>query len=333
MKFRTAEVVFDGHPDKLCDQISDAILDAYLAEDPDSRVAIETMGGHGKLVIMGEVTSKANIEIEEIASQVYSDLGYKDEIGIFTNVVKQSPDIAQGVDDGGAGDQGIMVGYATNETEEMLPKELVLARKLAKAVSKFKGYGPDGKCQVTLNDKGEVETVVLSVQTTKTPIGQSVVEKILDHKIKEYYFNPTGKFEVGGLIADTGLTGRKLVVDNYGPQIPLGGGAFSGKDPSKVDRSAAYMARYLAKRMVKEFDLDNALVKIAYSIGVAEPVMVTVQGKKMDRTVNINIGGLKNIPDLTPQGIIKFLDLKRPIYQETAKWGHFGNKNFKWEQI
>jgi S-adenosylmethionine synthetase len=319
---KTAECVFPGHPDKICDQISDAILDECLKQDPSSRVAIETMGGHGIISVTGELTTNAYVDIKEVAERVYKDLGYDDEVGLQVNVVSQSPEISQGVDTGGAGDQGIMVGYATKETETMMPLEYELARKLAKGVAKMKGYGPDGKCQVTVDGK-KIKTVVLSVQTKEKPIEKTVVEKILGESCENYYFNPTGKFEIGGFEADTGLTGRKLAVDNYGPQIPIGGGAFSGKDPSKVDRSAAYMARHIAKWHLSKTDENEALVKIAYSIGIAEPVMVTINGE--ERT---------DLPfDLTPRGIIKFLDLKRPIYQESAMWGHFGSDGFSWEKV
>jgi S-adenosylmethionine synthetase len=332
---RTAECTFPGHPDKVCDQISDAILDDCLKQDPDSRVAIEVMGGHGIITITGELTTKAFCYMDRIAKDVYKKLGYTDEIGVTVNVVSQSPDISQGVDTGGAGDQGIMVGYATSETESQMPLEYDLARKLADDISGDDVFGPDGKCQVTVDDKGNVETVVLSVQT---PVGsdevvpQDYVEKVLGRKIKNYHFNPTGKFEVGGFAADTGLTGRKLAVDNYGPQVPIGGGAFSGKDPSKVDRSAAYMARYLARFvLLANPEAKVALVKLAYSIGIAEPVMVSVEvdGTQYPAMSDILLSQF----DLTPQGIITFLDLKRPIYQETAELGHFGKEIFKWEQV
>lgn len=319
---KTAEVVFPGHPDKVCDQISDAILDDCLKQDPDSRVAIETMGGHGIITITGELTTKAFCYMDRIAKSVYRDIGYTDEVGVTVNVVSQSPDISQGVDTGGAGDQGIMVGYATRETESMMPLEYELARTLAKNVAEKEGYGPDGKCQVTINSAGNIETVVLSVQTLEKDIEKKEIESWLG-KVKNYHFNPTGKFEIGGFEADAGLTGRKLAVDNYGPQIPIGGGAFSGKDPSKVDRSAAYMARHIAKWYLSENDgFDEALVKIAYSIGIAEPVMVTINGEDADPPF-----------DLTPKGIIKFLDLKKPIYKKTASLGHFGRDNFSWEEI
>lgn len=318
---RTAEAVSPGHPDKISDQISDAILDAYLTVDPDARVAVEVMGGHGKLYICGEVTSKVKIdksEISRIAKQVYKEIGYNDSLKVQVHLVQQSPDIAQGVDTGGAGDQGIMVGYACNDNEEMIPQELYLARKILKEVLAL-GYGPDGKSQVTLDDDGKITQVVVSVQHPENiPLGliETSVWKRLDIHIPYDYnliVNGTGKFVIGGFQGDTGLTGRKIVQDAYGPQVPVGGGAFSGKDPSKVDRSAAYMARSMAVDWVKKGYGDKSIVKIAYSIGIAEPLMVTINGK----SVAVNSG-------LTPKEIIDYLDLKKPIYRKTAEWGAFG---------
>lgn len=330
---KTAEVVFPGHPDKICDQIADAILDDCLTQDPDSRVAIEVMGGHGIITITGELTTKAFCYMDRIAKKVYKDLGYTDEIGVTVNVVSQSPDIAQGVDTGGAGDQGIMVGYATNETESQMPLEYDLARKVADYIAKkYDGIlGPDGKCQVTLTDDNVIDTLIISAQKKERYLDptKQEIEEHLGRTILNYHFNPTGKFEIGGFAADTGVTGRKLAVDNYGPQVPIGGGAFSGKDPSKVDRSAAYMARYLAKAALAMCPTGRtALVKIAYSIGIAEPVMVSVEINGEDDVQGAEY--LKSAFDLTPQGIIKFLDLKRPIYQKTASAGHFG-RGFKWD--
>jgi S-adenosylmethionine synthetase len=312
---RTAECVSPAHPDKICDQISDAILDDILKQDPDARVAIETMGGHGIITITGELTTKAYCYMDRIAKKVYKELGYTDDIGVQVNVVSQSPDISQGVDTGGAGDQGIMVGYACNDNEAMIPQELYLARKLLKYVVESTPWGPDGKSQVTLDDDGKISDVVLSAMGNHGAFPKDWAEKVLGQKIGRYLFNPTGKFEIGGFSADTGLTGRKIVNDAYGPQVPVGGGAFSGKDPSKVDRSAAYMARYLAVMAIKMFGLKEATVKIAYSIGIAEPLMVTLNGEDSDYFKQF---------DLTPKGIIKFLKLKRPIYQKSAEWGAFG---------
>ncbi|AKM82730.1 TPA: methionine adenosyltransferase [Candidatus Berkelbacteria bacterium] len=318
---RTAECVSAGHPDKICDQISDAILDECLRQDPMSRVAVETMGGHGKIFICGEVTTKAEFNAKEIAIKIYRELGYEDEIKVISNIVKQSPDIACGVDTGGAGDQGIMVGYACNDNEQMIPQELYLARKILSQLPK--NFGPDAKCQVTLDKKNNIETIVLSAQHTEGQNLKPLENLVKKYNPKKYFVNPTGKFVIGGFFGDTGLTGRKLAVDNYGPQVPIGGGAFSGKDPSKVDRSAAYMARRVAVDLLKEKKAKEVLVKIAYSIGIAEPVMAIaeIDGKRFEITGY----------DLTPQGIIKYLDLRKPIYLKTAKLGHFGN-NLTWDK-
>lgn len=335
---RTAEAVSPGHPDKICDQISDAILDDILSHDPEARVAIETMGGHGIITITGELTTSAYCYMDRIAKQVYRDLGYSDEIGVQVNVVSQSPDIAQGVDTGGAGDQGIMVGYACNENEAMIPQELYLARKILKSVLNA-GYGPDGKSQVTLDDEGKICRIVISVQDKETdPKIDSKVMGIVVGGYKKFIsdhcdwvINGTGKFVKGGFDADTGVTGRKIVNDAYGPQVPVGGGAFSGKDPSKVDRSAAYMARKIAVDYLKRYKANEVMVKIAYSIGVAEPLMATVKFKVKDALSRNEDIVLIDKYDLTPMGIIKTLNLKKPIYQQTAKWGAFGG-GFKWER-
>jgi S-adenosylmethionine synthetase len=342
---RTAEAVSKGHPDKICDQISDAILDDILKQDPDARVAIETMGGHGIITITGELTTKAFCYMDRIAKKVYKDLGYDDEIGVQVNVISQSPDISQGVDTGGAGDQGIMVGYACNDNAAMIPQELYLARKLISLVLENKDLGPDAKSQITINDNEEVSRIVLSVQH-KENVEVDEIEEILYNILKdnkefiqsddcEIIVNGTGKFTVAGFTADTELTGRKIVQDAYGPQVAVGGGAFSGKDPSKVDRSAAYMARYLAVQVLKkEPYASEAIVKIAYSIGVARPLMVSIEVKDSTGWTKAGeeyIDEFLAPYDLTPQGIIKFLDLKKPIYQKTAKDGHFGH-GFKWDK-
>ncbi|MBT4850273.1 methionine adenosyltransferase [Candidatus Parcubacteria bacterium] len=327
---KTAENITMGHPDKVCDQISDAILDECLRQDPNSRVAVETLGGHGQLVIIGEITSRAKFEADKIARQIYKDIGYDDELDILVNIVRQSPDIANGVDTGGAGDQGIMVGYATSETEELLPLEHVLATRLVRRLervrqegkSKFaKALGPDGKAQVTL-DGDKVESVVLSTQHSEEvdfeELKDFLKKEIVDQVVSDYkklYINPAGPFVSGGFEADTGLTGRKITADNYGPQIPVGGGAFSGKDSTKVDRSAAYMARYLAVEYLKKHQAKEVLVKLAYAIGEPQPVMATaeVDGK------NIEIEGY----DLSPKGIIETLKLNRPQFIKRAKQGFF----------
>lgn len=329
---KTAESVTAGHPDKVCDQISDAILDECLRQDQNTRAGIEVCGGHGQMFITGEVTTLANFDAAKIAQDIYHEIGYEETLDIKVNIVKQSPDIARGVDIGGAGDQGIMVGYATSETEELLPREHVLAYRLRQRLEEVRAKGegafgkflrPDGKTQITLNN-GDVEAVVLSAQHAenidfdafKQFIIDEVVKKIIP-EFKNIYINPAGPWTIGGFTADAGLTGRKIIVDNYGPQVPVGGGCYSGKDPSKVDRSAAYMARHLAIEYLKKENAKEVLVKLAYAIGKAEPVMATalIDGRP------VNIEGY----DLTPDGIIKYLDLKKPKYREFARHGYFVN--------
>ena len=343
---RTAEAVSPGHPDKICDQISDAILDDILSRDPDARVAIETLGGHGIVSITGELTTNTYCYMDRIAKKVYKELGHQDEIGVQVNVVSQSSDISQGVDTGGAGDQGIMVGYACNENEGMIPQELYLARKILKEVIAL-GYGPDGKSQVTLDDNNKISRLVISVQHKEEesqPIIKNNIKLFVLNKYEEFLaddyaliINGTGQFIQGGFAADTGLTGRKIVQDAYGPQVPVGGGAYSGKDPSKVDRSAAYMARYIALDKLKYYKAQEVIIKIAYSIGIAEPLMVSGKAKINDDIsmpsiwIDLDQNDFKKY-DLTPKGIIKFLDLKRPVYYNTAKWGAYGNSEFNWER-
>lgn len=325
---RTAESVAVGHPDKICDQISDAILDACLKDDPKSRVAIETMGGHGIISITGELTTKTYVNMRQIAQDVYRDCGNTDAIGVNVNVVEQSPEIGAGVDNEGAGDQGIMVGYACNETPEMLPLEVVLSRKLAKAMGRH-----DGKSQVTVNN-GKVVKVLTSLctsgDTSDANLEKCMKEEILPHfdgtweeLLKVWMQNPNGEWTIGGFTADTGLTGRKLAVDNYGPNIPVGGGCFSGKDATKVDRSAAYMARRIACDYLKARNAKEVYVHIAYAIGVADPLMAVVD---IDG-VQEEIQGY----DLKPRAIIEFLKLREPQFRETAKYGHFGN-GFTWDK-
>lgn len=323
MFYRTAESVSPKHPDKLCDQISDATLDAYFEQDPNARVAVEVCGGHKQIFITGEVTSSAKItdeEIKKIASRITGE-NYQ----IYINLVKQSPEIAQGVDTGGAGDQGIMIGYACNETPEMLPREVILARRLNQFI--YEKYPYDGKTQITLNPNGKIDSLVASFQNVSQSDLRARVEEFLDlNHITDnpkMHLNPAGDWNQGGFAADAGLTGRKLIVDNYGPRIPIGGGAFSGKDPSKVDRSAAYMARRIAVDYLKKREAKEVYVRLAYAIGVAEPLEQTViiDGKPEE------IEGY----DLTPNGIIKYLDLKRPIYEATARYGHFG-EGFDWDK-
>ena len=339
----TTESVTSGHPDKVCDQISDAILDACLAQDPRSRVAVETFGSHGTLMIGGEVTTKAHINYKKIAEHVYRGIGYTEKLNILVRVAQQSPDIAMGVDKEGAGDQGIMYGYATNETKEMLPLGVVLSHALARRLEKLrkekklKWLKPDGKTQVTIS-KGKVITALTSTQHAKNVSQEDIRAGLIKHlftpllgsvKNIEILVNPTGKFEIGGFAADAGLTGRKIMVDTYGGLIPHGGGCFSGKDPSKVDRSAAYMCRFVAKNLVANGYGKKVLVSVAYAIGRAEPVMVEAFS---DTGKNLTDVVMKHY-DFRPRAIIERLDLRRPIYQETAAYGHFGVSGRPWEKI
>ena len=312
---RTAECITPKHPDKICDRISDAILDKCLSQDPLSRVAVETCGGHGKVFVTGEVTTNAHIgDIENIVNRICEK-----KMDVTTNIVKQSNFISQGVDTGGAGDQGIMVGYACNENESYIPQELYLARDLCKRIYKYFPY--DGKTQVTLDD-GKIKTIVASFQnSTKEQLEQIIVEW-LDYEVEgiEIHCNPAGDWTQGGFDADAGVTGRKLVVDNYGPRVPIGGGAFSGKDSSKVDRSAAYMARRIAVDTLKmNPDADECFVYLAYAIGYDKPVQATaiVDGVEVDLSSD-------NKYDLSPNGIVSTLKLTEPKFEKTADWGHMG---------
>ncbi len=320
MFYRTAESVSPKHPDKLCDQISDAILDAYLEKDPNARVAAEACGGHGVVFVTGEITSTAaDIDIPAIVKRIAGD-----NIEVHTKIVKQSPEIAQGVDTGGAGDQGIMIGYACDETPELLPLEVVLSRRLNQFI--YDKYPYDGKTQVTIAPDGSIDSIVASFQnvshdTLEGMVRDFIAQNGLFGKL-ELHINPAGDWNQGGFDADTGLTGRKLIVDNYGPRIAIGGGCYSGKDASKVDRSAAYMARKIATDYLRERQAHEVLVRLAYAIGYAEPLEKTVI---IDSKAE-EIAGY----DLTPNGIIEFLKLKQPIYEETARWGHYGHR-FPWE--
>lgn len=323
---KTAECVSPMHPDKICDRISDAILDECLKQDPYSRVAIETMGGHGIITITGELTTKAYVNIREVAKRIVGD-----KYGVQVNVIEQSPEIAGGVDTGGAGDQGIMVGYACNDNESMIPQELYLARGLCKFIYNLHPF--DGKTQITLNDNNEIETIVASFQNVSKDELYAHVNEWLEKG--EYptasflttHANPAGDWNIGGFEADTGLTGRKLMVDNYGPQVAIGGGCFSGKDGTKVDRSGAYIARQMAVYYLRSIRCKEVLVKLAYAIGVAEPVMVSISIDGVER------GQLdaKERWDLTPKGIIECLKLREPQFATTAEFGHFGN-GFIWEK-
>lgn len=375
-KLFTSESVTEGHPDKLCDYISDSVLDAYLTQDKNSRVACETVAGKGEIYITGEITSTAQVDIEEIARQAIKEVGYGDKdldidyktCKIAVNVCKQSPDIALGVDksledkDGenieseGAGDQGIMFGYACNETEELMPLPISLAHKLARRLAEVRKQNiidylrPDGKVQVTVEYEDDkpvrVDTIVVSTQHEKDVdmevlkkdikekvINEVVSNELLDEKTK-YFINPTGRFVIGGPLGDSGLTGRKIIVDTYGGYARHGGGAFSGKDATKVDRSAAYMARFIAKNIVANKLAKKCEIQFSYAIGVAKPV-----------SVYVNTYGTNTIPedeivdkicekfDLTPRGIINYLGLQNPIYKQTTNYGHFGKEGLSWEKV
>lgn len=317
--YKTAESVSPKHPDKLCDQISDAILDAHLAQDPFARVAVDVAGGHGVVFVTGEVTSRAvDVNVADIVRRIAG------EVELIEHIAEQSPEIAQGVDTGGAGDQGIMIGYATSETPEMLPIEVVLSRDLNRYLYAIWPY--DGKTQITV-DQETITGVVASFQNAPNAELRAAVDAWLQGKQVAVdaliHCNPSGDWHIGGFDADAGLTGRKLAVDNYGPRISVGGGAFSGKDPSKVDRSAAYIARKIAVEYLRERDAKEVFVRLAYAIGVAEPLEATVI---VDGEIEVIEGY-----NLTPNGIIAALDLRRPMYEETARYGHFGN-GFAWDR-
>jgi S-adenosylmethionine synthetase len=339
----TVESVSPGHPDKLCDQISDAILDAYLAQDPHSRVAVEVMGAHGTFYIAGEITSRGEVDPRKIARKIYRQAGYHDRVQVIVNLVQQSPDIAKGVNTGGAGDQGIMYGYATNETDVFMPKGVMLAHQLTRSLkdlrekAKVPWLKPDAKSQVTLVN-GRVSTMLISTQhhqsVTQAEIQQTIKKLVMrplldsDTRVK-LLVNPTGSFVEGGIHADTGLTGRKIMVDSYGGLIPHGGGAYSGKDATKVDRSGAYMVRFVAKSLVTQGMCNKCLVSVAYAIGQAKPVMVTAideQGRDLTKPA------LKQF-DFRPQAIIERLGLRRPIFLPTATFGHYGKPGLPWEEV
>ena len=315
---RTAEFVSPRHPDKMCDRISDAILDLCLEQDPNSRVAVETMGGHGKVFITGEVTTEAKLNDGDI-KRIVKQISNIDDVTIHLET--QSPEIYQGVDSGGAGDQGIMIGYACNENQEYVPQEYFLARNLNRYL--YANYQTDGKTQITMN--GNSLRVVASFQGAPKEQLEKKCEKFFSqfpqYRIDALHCNPAGDWDIGGFSADAGLTGRKLAVDNYGPRVPLGGGAFSGKDASKVDRSAAYMARKIAVDILKEKEAKEVIVQLAYAIGYNQPLQASalVDGEHQFVTGY----------DLSPNGIIEQLDLKQPIYERTANFGHFGC-GFNW---
>ena len=365
----TSESVSEGHPDKVCDQISDAVLDALLEQDKTSRVACETFVTTGMVLVGGEITTKGYIEVQEIVRNVIRDIGYTkagvgfdaDSCSVLSSIHSQSPDIAQGVDTGGAGDQGMMFGYASSETPELMPAPIMYAHKLVLRLANVRKkqptlmpyLRPDAKSQVTVeyDNNGKpirVDTVVVSTQhdpeVTQKKIKEDVIELIvrnvipsgmLDNKTR-YFVNPTGRFEVGGPHGDSGLTGRKIVVDTYGGRAPHGGGAFSGKDPTKVDRSAAYAARHIAKNIVAAKLATECQIQVAYAIGVSQPVSIQIKtfGTGIIPDAQLSDFVMKEI-DLTPRGIIKRLDLRRPIYRKTAAYGHFGRdeKEFTWEKL
>jgi len=361
----TSESVTEGHPDKIADQISDGILDAILAQDPIARVACETLVTTGLVVVAGEITTSCTIDTQRVVREVVTDVGYTrakygfdaETCAVLSSIHEQSRDIGQGVDTGGAGDQGLMFGYACSETPELMPLPIMLAHRLTRGLSTLRRSGaltylrPDGKSQVTVEYDGDtpvrVDAVVVSTQhaadvdnetlhrdLTELLIKPSIPAHMMDANTK-VYINPTGRFVVGGPHGDAGVTGRKIIVDTYGGAAPHGGGAFSGKDPTKVDRSAAYVARYVAKNIVAAGLATKALVQLAYAIGVAEPVSVLIDtsgtGKVSDDTISDLV---RQHFDLTPKGIISHLDLRRPIYRKTAAFGHFGRSEpeFTWER-
>jgi len=366
----TSESVGEGHPDKICDQISDAVLDSAMKDDKESRVACETFTTTGMVFVGGEITTKSYIDLQRIVRGVLKYIGYSDpsygidyqSCAVFSSIHEQSSDIAQGVLLGqglhkemGAGDQGMMFGYACTETPELMPAPIMFSHRIMERAAKVRKKGvlpflrPDGKCQVTVRyNKGKpvaIPTVVLSHQHAPDVSMQELSEALIEEVIKpslpaellkgnvKYHINPTGRFVIGGPHGDTGLTGRKIIVDTYGGMARHGGGAFSGKDPSKVDRSASYMARYAAKNLVAAGICDRCEIEVAYAIGVAEPVSLYVStfgtGKKQETQIE---KAVRDVFDFTPAGIINTLDLRRPIYQETAAYGHFGRNNFSWEK-
>lgn len=376
-KLFTSESVTEGHPDKLCDYISDSVLDSYLEKDPNSRVACETVAGKREIIVTGEITSKAEgIDIEKIVRQAIKEVGYDNSdtdidyrtCKIHLNISKQSPDIALGVDKSleqkegesleseGAGDQGIMFGYACRETENLMPMPIYLAHKLAEKLTEVRKNGeieylrPDGKTQVTVEyEDGKpvrIDTIVVSTQheasvdleTLKKDIKNKVIDtvvpkELLDEKTK-YYINPTGRFVIGGPLGDSGLTGRKIIVDTYGGYARHGGGAFSGKDATKVDRSACYMARHLAKNIVANNYAEKCEIQLSYAIGVAKPISIYVETFGT-ATIPENeiVEKIYNKFDLTPRGIINYLQLQKPIYRQTTNYGHFGKEDLPWEKI
>ncbi len=363
----TSESVTEGHPDKICDQISDSVLDAIMAEDPMGRVAVETLVTTGMVVVTGEVTTKTYVDIPKLVRATLKDIGYDESdlgfdcrsCGVLTAIQQQSPDIAMGVDTGGAGDQGMMFGYACRETPELMPMAITLAHRITRQLADLrkskalKYLRPDGKAQVTIEyEDGKplrIDAIVVSTHHQPAVSSATIRKDVIKHIVKnaaiipqrmidkntKIFVNPTGRFEVGGPVADTGLTGRKIIVDTYGGAAPHGGGAFSGKDPSKVDRSACYMARYIAKNVVAAGLADRCEIQVAYAIGVREPVSVLVNTFGTGKVSSDVLGAaVRKTFDLTPHGIIRTLDLRKPVYRKTAAYGHFGRseKGFTWEK-
>ena len=365
-KLFTSESVSEGHPDKVADQISDTILDELLAQDPKSRVAVETLVTTGLAVVSGEVTTDAYVDIQEIVRQVIKEIGYtkasyrfdSESCGVLSAIHTQSPDIAMGVDRDGAGDQGMMFGFATKETPEYMPMPLQFSHNLLRELARIRKktdlmpyLGPDSKSQVTIeyDETGKpkrIHTIVLSTQhdegVTQAQIHEDIKTRLIKNVIPQelidedtlYHINPTGKFVIGGPHGDAGLTGRKIIVDTYGGFGAHGGGAFSGKDPSKVDRSAAYAARHIAKNIVAADLADQCEVQLAYAIGVADPVSISVDSNGSGKMSDLELANLvARTFDCTPKGIISRFDLLRPIYRPTAAYGHFGRSEFPWEQL
>ena len=360
----TSESVTEGHPDKLCDSISDAVLDACLKQDPNSRVAIETFATNDNITIAGQLTTTAQIDIEELARNKIKEIGFDNKetdldyrkCKIVTDITKQSPDIALGVDVGGAGDQGIMFGYACDETENYMPYAIDMAHKLSRKLTEVRKEGivkilrPDGKTQVTVEYEGEtpkrIETILISTQHIESASTEEVRNAVIENVIKtvvpskmmdektNIYVNPTGRFAIGGPLGDTGLTGRKIIVDTYGGYARHGGGAFSGKDASKVDRSAAYMLRHIAKNIVANGCAKKCEIQVSYAIGMKEPLSICVNTfGTSEKTEEELVEIIRNKFDLTPAGIIEYLGLKQPIYSETTNYGHFGKENLPWEKV
>lgn len=363
-KFFTSESVTEGHPDKLCDLISDSILDSYLEKDENSRVAVETFASKDLIVVAGQITSKGEVNIEDLVRRIIKEIGYDNSNSdidyrtckIITNITKQSQDIGMGVDIGGAGDQGIMFGYACDETKNYMPYAIDMAHKLSKELTnarkegKIKGLRPDGKVQVTVEYENEqvkrLDTILISTQheenvdieTLKQEITEKIIHKIVPKNIidknTKIYINPTGRFVIGGPLGDTGLTGRKIIVDTYGGYAKHGGGAFSGKDASKVDRSAAYMLRHIAKNIVANGYAKKCEMQISYAIGVEKPTSILIETYGTNTIPEEQIvEKIKTKFDLTPNGIIKYLNLKKPIYANTTNYGHFGKEELEWEKI